>query len=83
MRYDPMQSRPSSSTAEPARCGDCRQLAGHRPTCTVPLEVARIHGDSEEERRLAIALERANAGAAEWLLLRGIDPHTYRAGAGR
>lgn len=64
-----------------APCPDCGWYGGqHRPTCSELLRVERFVDDSDEERRAAIALERANAGAAEWLLLRGLNPNAYRAG---
>ena len=84
MRFDETQSSPSTTSGADARCRECGWVGGqHHPNCSQPLVVARFPDDSDDERRLALSLERANAGAAEWLLLRGMNPHAYRAGSGR
>ncbi len=63
------------------RCYECGCVSPHAPWCTKPLEVRRFPGDTPEEARAAIALERCNAGAAQSLLDRGMNPHTYSAGS--
>ncbi len=74
----------SNSSAALAQCAECCWIGGqHHPNCSQPLVVTKFYDDSDEERRAAVSLERANAGAAEWLLLRGMNPHAYRAGSGR
>lgn len=66
-------------------CPDCSarlELETHRPECGEPLKVSRSATDAPELYQALVGLERANAGAAEWLLVRGIHPHSYRAGDG-
>ncbi len=63
------------------RCYECGCFPPCRPDCTRPLEVRRFPDDDPDQARMATALERANAGAAQSLLDRGMHPHTYRAGS--
>lgn len=84
MPSEPTQNAQSKSSGAGAPCRECCWLGGqHHPTCSEPLVTTKFYDDSDEERRLALSLERANSGAAEWLLLRGLNPHAYRAGSGR
>lgn len=64
------------------RCYECGFFPPCRPDCTRPLEVRRFPDDTPELSRMATALERANAGAAQALMDRGLHPHAYRAGDG-